>query len=143
MKKNGDKILLGAHMSIAGGIHKAIIRGEKIGCNTIQIFTKNTTQWKSKQFLKDDVDKFIKISKKLNINPIFAHTSYLINLASSNKMILNKSRKSFVDEIQRCEILKIPFLVMHPGSTGGKDIESGMKILIDSFNNIFFKKNCM
>ena len=132
-----DNVLLGAHMSIAGGVDKAVLRGERLGCKTIQMFTKNNNQWRARSLLKNEVEKFMLISRKSNINPIFAHTSYLINLASPNKINFRKSCKSFIDEMERCEILKIPYLVMHPGSTVGKDIKTGVNIISDAFNKIF------
>jgi len=135
-----DNILLGAHMSIAGGVNKAILRGEKLGCTTIQMFTKNNNQWKSKPFSENEIEKFILLSRGSNINPIFAHTSYLINLASHNKINFRKSYESFIDEMQRCEILKIPYLVMHPGSTLGKDVKTGINIISDALNKIFSDK---
>ena len=135
-----DNVLLGAHMSAAGGVDKAILRGEKLGCTTIQMFTKNNNQWKSKPLSENEVEKFILLSRKLNINPIFAHTSYLINLASHNKINFRKSYESFIDEMQRCEVLKIPYLVMHPGSTLGKDVKTGINIISDALNKIFSEK---
>jgi len=107
-----DNVLLGAHMSIAGGVDKAILRGEKLGCTTIQIFTKNNNQWKSKPFSENEIEKFILLSRGSNINPIFAHTSYLINLASHN----------------------------NPGSTLGKDVKTGINMISDALNKIFSEK---
>jgi len=135
-----DNVLLGAHMSAAGGVDKAILRGEKLGCTTIQMFTKNNNQWKSKPLSENEVEKFILLSRGSNINPIFAHTSYLINLASHNKINFRKSYESFIDEMQRCEVLKIPYLVMHPGSTLGKDVKTGINIISDALNKIFSEK---
>jgi deoxyribonuclease-4 len=134
------EVLLGAHMSIAGGLEKAIHNGKKLGCKTIQIFTKNNTQWRSRPLLENEVEKFVLISRNSNINPIFAHTSYLINLVSGNKTTSRKSYKSFIDEIQRAELLEIPYIVMHPGSTLGKSVKTGINIISDIFNKIFSEK---
>jgi len=135
-----NEVLLGAHMSIAGGLEKAIHNGKKLGCKTIQIFTKNNTQWRSRPLLENEVEKFVLISRNSNINPIFAHTSYLINLVSGNKTTSRKSYKSFIDEIQRAELLEIPYIVMHPGSTLGKSVKTGINIISDIFNKIFSEK---
>ncbi len=135
-----NEVLLGAHMSIAGGLEKAIHNGKKLGCKTIQIFTKNNTQWRSRPLLENEVEKFVLISRNSNINPIFAHTSYLINLVSGNKTTSRKSYKSFIDEIQRAELLEIPYMVMHPGSTLGKSVKTGINIISDIFNKIFSEK---
>jgi len=136
MKKN--RVLLGAHMSITGGVENAVLRGAEIGCNIIQIFTKNNNQWKSAPLLKDNIERFIMLSKKLKISEIFAHTSYLINLSSPDRIIFQKSYESLIDEIERCEKLRIKYLVLHPGSTGGKDI--GVDIISDAFNKLFSER---
>ena len=138
MKK--DRVLLGAHISIAGGVDKALLRGSKIGCSTIQIFTKNNNRWKANPLLKDNIKRFIALSEKTKINRIFAHTSYLINLSSPNKTMFRKSYKSFFEEIERCEILQIPYIVVHPGSTLGKSLEAGIDTISEAFNKILSEK---
>ncbi|MFC1557861.1 deoxyribonuclease IV [candidate division KSB1 bacterium] len=137
MKKD---ILLGAHMSIAGGIDKAILRGEKIGCRTIQIFTKSPNQWKAKSLSKEEIQTFKNLYKKSSINHICAHTSYLINLASPEKDMYLKSVQSIQMEISRCVLLNIPFLVLHPGSTKGKDVTFGIRRVSDALNKVYSKK---
>ena len=77
---------LGAHMSIAGGIYNAVARGREVGCETIQIFTKNNTQWKGKKISRWDAEKFFELKKKYKIEPVVTHNCYLINLAESNKI---------------------------------------------------------
>lgn len=118
------KILIGTHTSISGGFYKAIEEGEKIGATVIQIFTKSSRSWFGKKILKEDVEKFKSTLKKSNIEMVIAHSSYLINLGSPKKEIEKKSIESLKHELQRCEKLEIPYLIIHPGShlkTGEKE----------------------
>jgi deoxyribonuclease-4 len=109
-------MLLGAHMSIAGGLSNAFGHGEKFDCDTIQIFTKSNNQWKAKELTDEDIEKYFDEQKRTGINPVVAHDSYLINLGSPDENLIKKSREAFLVELERCEKLKIPFLVTHPGS---------------------------
>ncbi|MFC1894421.1 deoxyribonuclease IV [Candidatus Dependentiae bacterium] len=126
MKK--EVILLGAHVSIAGGLHKAIERGEKIGATAIQIFTKSSRSWFAKKLTEKETELFkIKFKKSKQIKIVIAHSSYLINLAAKDKEIEKKSIKSLILELERCHLLKIPYLVLHPGSHVGQGEEEGIK----------------
>jgi len=131
--------LLGAHVSIAGGVFKSLERGERIGCDSIQIFTKNQRQWKAKPYKEKDILRFKEDFKKSRIKKVVAHSSYLINLGSPKKEPLIKSREAFIDEIMRCHLLSIPMIVVHPGSHLGYGEEEGIKIIIDSINFIIRK----
>src|SRR5512137_2275929 len=108
-----NMILIGAHMSIAGGAYNALLDGEKIGCATIQIFTKSSNQWRAKELGEVEVERFHAEQKRSGIAPVVAHDSYLINLGSPDDALLQKSREAFLTEMKRCETLKIPFLVTH------------------------------
>ncbi len=131
--------LLGAHVSIAGGIFKALERGESIGCDSIQIFTKNQRQWKAKPYNEKDIVRFKENFKKSRIKKVVAHSSYLINLGSPKKESLIKSRESFIDEITRCHLLSVPMIVVHPGSHLGHGEKEGIKIITESMNFIIEK----
>ncbi|MBI5215007.1 MAG: deoxyribonuclease IV [Ignavibacteriae bacterium] len=126
--------LIGAHESISGGIYKAFERGASVGCRTLQVFTKNNNQWQGKPLTDEDVANYKIAQSKSNIAPVIAHDSYLINLCAADSAILKKSRESFVDELQRCELLGIPYLNFHPGSHIGKGEEDGIKLIIESLN---------
>lgn len=128
--------LLGAHMSIAGGVDKAIERGQSIGCTAVQIFVKKNNQWFSKPLEKDEIERFIKLQKETGIF-MFAHAGYLINLASPDKDTYNKSMNSMLDELKRCESLKLPFIVLHPGSHRDQGEEKGLKKIAESINKLF------
>ena len=127
-------MLIGAHISIAKGISKAILTGKKLGCNTIQIFTKNSIQWKIKELKDEEIIKFRMNKIKKKIDPIIAHDSYLINLSSPKLDILNKSRNAFLKEMERCHILGISYLITHPGSHMKAGEKEGLKILKESID---------
>jgi len=129
-------MILGAHMSIAGGVDKAIERGASIDCDAIQIFVKNNNQWFAKEQTKEEIESFKKLQKKTNIF-VFAHTGYLINLASPKEDVYEKSMESMLGEIIRCQKLDIPYLVLHPGSHLGTGEETGIKKIIKSLNKLF------
>jgi deoxyribonuclease IV len=135
--KNESKLNLGAHVSISGGIYKALERGKLLSCDNIQIFTKNNNQWNSRPIKQDDLMLFKSLIKETGIYPVIAHSSYLINLASKENDILNKSIYSLIDEIKRCSILGIKYLVVHPGHHGGAGINNGIKIISESINTAY------
>lgn len=129
-------MILGAHMSIAGGVDKAIERGASIDCDAIQIFVKNNNQWFAKEQNEEEIERFKKLKKETNIF-VFAHTGYLINLASPKEAVYEKSMESMLGEIIRCQKLDIPYLVLHPGSHLGTGEETGIKKIIKSLNKLF------
>ena len=129
----------GAHMSIAGGVENAVLRGHQVGCDAIAMFTKNNNQWKAKPLTQDDADRFNAALIETNIRPVVAHTSYLINLASPDALLWKKSIAAMEEELKRCELLGIPYLVLHPGSHMGKGVERGVARVADAFNRIHVK----
>jgi len=117
---------LGAHESIAGGLHRAIERGELAGCESLQIWTKNSRQWKSKPLAEDQIALFKQARSASAIEPVVAHASYLINVASPKPDIYARSVSALVDEVERCEQLGAPYLVLHPGSHTGDGLQDGI-----------------
>lgn len=128
---------LGAHMSIAGGIFNAPGLGQKATCDVIQLFTKSSNQWKAKTLTEEDIQKFFDIQKETGVKAICAHDSYLINLASPDETLHQKSYDAFKIELERCHLLQIPYLVMHPGSHVGSGETAGLKKIAESFNRLF------
>ena len=128
------KLLIGAHMSISGGVFNSLLFGEELGCTTIQIFTKNNNQWKAKEITPEDVKKFFENQKKTEISPVVGHTGYLINLASPKENVYNQSRESILVELKRAELLGLPYLVMHPGSHLGSGEKDGIKKIARSID---------
>ena len=130
-------LLVGAHVSIAGGIEKAFARGEEIGCTAIQIFTRNASRWQAKPLAAESVSAFRAARQCSSINYVASHDSYLINLASPDAELRNKSIATFLDEMERCSQLGIEDLVMHPGAHVGAGSKAGMNTLIESFRAVF------
>jgi deoxyribonuclease-4 len=115
MKKN-EEILLGAHTSAAGGVHNAIYEGKAIGATTVQLFTANQRQWKTRSLAQDEVDLFKKAIDETGLKAIMSHDSYLINLGAPDPEVLMKSKAAFREEIIRCLQLGISYLNFHPGA---------------------------
>ncbi len=132
--------LLGAHMSIEGGIFNAPLRGKEAGCDVIQIFTKNNNQWKSKALSDKEITAFKENLDKTGIKAVASHDAYLINLASPNKDVYKKSLTAFYDEMNRAEELGLPYLVFHPGAHLGEGEDIGIKRIADSINLLQSKK---
>ncbi|HEY7745437.1 MAG TPA: deoxyribonuclease IV [Desulfuromonadales bacterium] len=130
-------LLIGAHMSIAGGLHLAIARGVETGCAAIQVFTKNASQWRGKAISPAEAEAFRQAWQESSIGPVIAHDSYLINLAAPDEAMWRKSIAAFVDEMERCAVLGIPELVMHPGAHLGAGEEVGLQRLAAAFREIF------
>lgn len=112
------RLVLGAHMSVAGNMALAYERAESIGCTTMQIFTKSNRQWYAKPIPEIEARLFIERGKQSTIHPVAVHASYLINIGAENPEIEQKSVESLTTEIARCEQLNIPYLVLHPGTAG-------------------------
>ena len=125
---------LGAHMSISGGVDKALESGAKVGCETIQVFTKNSNQWRARPLDDAEVERYRRLQEETGIEPVVAHDSYLINLASPEQALLEKSREAFLVEMQRAELLGIPYLVMHPGAHKGSGVDEGLASVAASFD---------
>ena len=134
MPTSQNALLLGAHMSTSGGIHRAVERATSIGCTALQVFTKNNNQWHGKPLTEEEIHTYkVKIAEA-GISPVVAHDAYLINLCSVDKEVLLKSRDALVDELTRCEQLGIQLLNFHPGAHGGAGEDEGIKLVIESLN---------
>ncbi|HUG14389.1 MAG TPA: deoxyribonuclease IV [Thermomicrobiales bacterium] len=118
---------LGAHMSIAGGFDKAVERAGSVDSEALQIFTKNQNQWRARPIMDDEVARFTIACETHGIGPVVAHDSYLINLASPKDDLWEKSIEAFRIELERCELLGIPYLVTHPGAHTGSGTEAGIE----------------
>ena len=127
---------LGAHVSIAGGMSRAIDRGTDLECEAIQVFVKNASQWQGKPLAEDDVQGFRQAHAQSNIGPLVAHATYLINLAANKPENLDKSRAALADELRRCDRLRIPGLVVHPGAHLGAGIEAGLELVATSLRQV-------
>lgn len=108
--------LLGAHCSTEGGLVKAVGRARELGCAAIQIFTKNSNQWKARGFEQSEITGFKKAVLEAGIKTVVSHVGYLINLATGDPAVHADSMESMRLEIQRASELGIPYVVVHPGS---------------------------
>jgi deoxyribonuclease IV len=117
---------LGAHMSIAGGLHRALERGREVGCSVVQIFLKNQLQWAARAYTAEDVAEFKAARRRTGIRTVFAHSSYLINLAATDPREWQRAVEAFHDELERAEMLELPFVVIHPGSHRGEGLDAGV-----------------
>ena len=131
-----EKLLVGAHTSAAGGVHKALLRGEEIGANTVQIFTSNQRQWKSKPIPDEEVRRWEEALEKTHLKKIMSHDSYLINLGAVDSEILKKSRNAFAEELERCHQLNIDYLNFHPGAATTASIEQCLERIVESLNHM-------
>ncbi len=127
---------LGAHMSIAGGLHNAPGRGVKVGCGVIQIFTQNSNQWRGKMPTDSDVALFREKWEESGLHEIVCHDIYLINLAAAPGEVREKSLVSFREEMERCARLGIAKIVMHPGSHLGEGEETGIRRICEAFDEL-------
>jgi deoxyribonuclease-4 len=128
---------LGAHESTAGGLALAFGRGEAIGCDALQIFVKNASQWKAKPLADPEIAAFRAAHGKSPIGPLVAHAAYLINLAAPDPTILEKSRAALADELTRCAQVGVPGLVVHPGAHLGRGEEAGLAAIAESLDAVY------
>lgn len=136
-KVEAKRPLLGAHMSVAGGLDQALYRGRTAGCDVIQIFSKNSNQWKAKPLTVEDIANFKKARLETGIFPAMVHSSYLINLCSDKEEEWKKSVEALHIEMERVEALEMPYLVLHPGSHLGAGEEVGISRAAEALNLLF------
>ncbi len=121
-----SELLSGAHVSIAGGMHRAFERGARLQCRAIQIFLKSSNQWKAKLLTEQDQVLFKEARKSGAIKAVLAHDSYLINLGSPDRDLYRKSLDALVEEMTRANFLGVQHLVLHPGAHRGAGIAAGV-----------------
>jgi deoxyribonuclease-4 len=123
-------------MSIAGGYYKAVEAARRVGCDVVQLFTKNNNQWRAKTIGSDDVSRFDEALKQHKIGQPLSHASYLINLASGNPELWEKSVDGMVVELQRAEQLGIAYVVVHPGAHTGQTEQQGIDAVIRAIDEV-------
>ncbi len=127
-------ILLGAHMSVAGGLYTAFERAERVSCTALQIFTKNSNQWNDPLLTPENIEKYRVARNKSKVKAVVSHGSYLINLCGATDKLLDRSRNSFVEEITRCHKLGIGCVVFHPGAHTTMERKEALKLVGESIN---------
>lgn len=131
-----NQILIGAHTSISGGLENALLEGRSIGASTVQIFTANQRRWDTKPLTAETIDLWKQAKEETGIQIVMSHDSYLINLGASDPEILQKSRKAFRAEIERCHDLDLTFLNFHPGAAIGGTTEECLDRICESLVEI-------
>ncbi len=126
--------LIGAHLSTSHGLAALVQTAVELGAHCAQLFTASPQQWRDKSYTPEEVEAFQAARAAAGVAPIVSHESYLINLASSDPVLLEKSRLAFRQEIERCRVLGLPSVVIHWGSYKGGTLEEGMTRLAESLN---------
>ena len=129
-------MIFGAHVSTEGGLAAAFARAEEAGCDAFQIFTRNRAAWKSRALGEEQVRAWRSRWKASTISRVVAHASYLLNIASPAKDLRRRSADALRDELERCEALGIPFLVLHPGSHMGAGEAEGLERAAESIDRV-------
>ena len=127
---------IGAHMSAAGGCHKAVHAARRVGFGCVQLFTKNNNQWKAPTLTYAHVTAFREALLDTGVTDPVAHNSYLINLASPNETLWNQSIDAMTVEVERCAALGVPDLVAHPGAHVGTGEETGLRRVADALDEV-------
>ncbi len=126
---------LGAHTSVAGGLYKAFERMKRIGGEALQIFTRNQRQWKATPLGQEEIDSFRKMLLRHGTPFVASHSSYLINLGTWKEELAKRSVKALSEELQRCFLLGIPWIVIHPGSHGGRGVDEGIANIVTNLDS--------
>jgi deoxyribonuclease-4 len=127
----------GFHVSISGGFRKVIARAVQRECETIQIFSRNPRAWKYRPLNEDDLMVFVQEAKEHDIQPIFVHMPYLVNLASADRGLFERSVKSLIEGLGRSARIEAPFLIMHVGSS--PDPDQGLKQMVKGIDQALSK----
>jgi len=128
------RLKFGAHMPTAGGLYKAVTGGYKIGCDAVQLFTASPRQWAAPEIKPESARAFRRAVEKTGVGPLIAHDSYLINLATQDAALLEKSRNAFLAEMRRAEALGLDYVVTHMGAHTGSGVSAGIERLCESLN---------
>ncbi len=129
-------LLLGAHLSSSGGLEKAILAAPALGCTCLQLFTHSNRQWDIAPLTQQQRADFAAARKQTGISALVAHASYLINIASDQQQTKALSRRTLAKELERCQELEIPFLVLHPGARLTQTVEQGVAAVAESLDEI-------
>ena len=128
---------LGAHLSIAGGLPRAVDRAEASGCAALQIFTKSAGQWRAREIPPEEIALFRRRVRQTGIRPVVAHNSYLINLAAADPALRARSIEALCEELDRADALGLDGLVMHPGSYTSGTEAAGLRLIAEGLARMF------
>jgi len=139
-EKDSQQPRFGSHMSVAGGLENAFHAGDRVGCECLQIFVKNQRQWNAPPLTEDQIERFKRAQRATKMTPVVAHATYLLNFASAEKTLRDKSIRCMIDELQRCEALGVASLIFHPGAHMQSTPKEGMKRVAKSLDSVH--KSC-
>ena len=128
---------IGAHESAAGGPYRAVERAEDDDCESLQLFTKNNNRWEQRMWNEEEATEFRESYEESALDGLMAHSSYLINPCSSTESTVEKSRVALADELDRCQLLGIPYLVLHPGKHTGRGESEGLEVFNEQVNRVY------
>jgi deoxyribonuclease-4 len=131
---------IGAHMSVAGGVSTAVERAALHGCEALQIFTKNASQWKARPLDPDEIATFRTRVHETGIFPVVSHASYLINLASAVPALRGQSIEALCDELDRAEALGLLGVVLHPGTCTSGDEREGLRLIAEALSQALTRR---
>lgn len=132
-------MLLGAHVSISGSVAYAVERARSLECTTFQIFTRNPRGWVAKKLSSEEAEEFVKNKRRVGYEVVVAHMPYLPNVASPEPLSWRRSLRSLVEELERCEMLELNYLVCHIGSHMGRGVEKGISQVAKAVNSALEK----
>src|SRR5213596_1571524 len=132
-----SQIVLGAHMSIRGGVSMAIERARSIRCTAMQMFVKNNMQWFARPLRREEIRASLNHVQRGELLSVFGHANYLINLAATNPQFHANSIRSLSEELVRADQLELSFLVLHPGAHLGASEEAGLEKIVESIDCVF------
>ena len=134
-------VRLGVHVSVAGGVEKAVFRAREKGCDAFQIFSSNPRGWKSNPIPAESAERFAALQRQSGLYPAVDHMPYLPNLASAKDEVYVRSVQALATELERCQTLGIPYLVTHLGSHLGAGQESGLARIVSALQTAFSKSD--
>lgn len=136
-KVDSNRFIIGAHLSIAGGYHRAVERAAQLGCDCVQIFTQNNLRWENRRITARQARLFRQALDRHQIVCPLVHANYLINLASPDGRLWRRSVRAFAGELRRATALGIPWVVLHPGSATDGNIDEGLRRVIHALEEAF------
>jgi deoxyribonuclease-4 len=128
---------IGAHESAAGGPYRAVERAVEDECESLQLFTKNNNRWNQRMWTDAEAEQFRETYESSPLDGLMAHSAYLINLCSSTESTVEKSREALADELDRCQLLGVPYLVLHPGSHTGRGEAEGLELVAENIERVY------